>query len=147
MTRLTSNETVNYAVGSLDQTIEAVRQEFLTKLNFLSDRITLKTHKIDSLCEALQLSLDMVQSLALTDPTTYARKMLNNQYLIADSDHITDSFLRVTPCKRIDHINFRELKGNFCYSDVPVYYKHEANSQQEEGFLNIKTNVILVQSI
>ena len=142
MTRLTSNETVNQAVGSLDQTIEAVRQELLTKLNFLSDRLTLKTHKIDSLCEALQLSLDMVQGLALTDPTTYARKMLNNQYLIADSDHITDSFLRVTPCKKIEDINFRELKGKFCYSDVPVYYRHETGSPQEEGFLNIKSNVI-----
>ena len=77
MTRLTNNETAHPAVSCLDQTIEAVRQELLTKLNFLSDRITLKTHKIDSLCEALQLSLDMVQGLALTDPSTYARKMLN----------------------------------------------------------------------
>lgn len=48
--------------------------------------------------------------------------MLNNQYVIADSDHITESFLRVTPAKKIDDINFRELKGDFCYSDVPVYY-------------------------
>ena len=100
MTKLASNETVKQAVGSLDQTIEAVRQELLTKLNFLSDRMTLKTHKIDSLCEALQLSLEMVQSLAMTDPTTYARRMLNNNYLIADSNHITESFLRVTPCKK-----------------------------------------------
>ena len=129
---------------SIDNAIETVRQELLTKLNFLSDVITLKTHRIKSLCEAVRMTLDMSKLLAVINPTAYARTLLHNRYLIAESDHITGTFIRITPCKNVTDVRFRKTGDERCYSDIPVTYKW--GQIEHEGFLDTSTNVIALSA-
>ena len=131
---------VGLNLTTVDNAIEEVRQELLTKLNFLSDQITLKTHKIKSLCEAIQMTQDIARILAVTNPTAYARSILHNEFLIADSEHITGSFIRVTPCKNVTNMRFRDVYQNQCYRDLPVTY--ELAGKEHKGFLDIETRII-----
>jgi hypothetical protein len=114
----------NSSDTAFDEQFSALRNEMMTKYQYVLDKVDSPEGRLNILCTALvQINTILKSSLGLY-ATNFAKIALNKSLVIAKA---TDNYLAVWPCQRIreDQIVFRKTEK--CYNLLPIKVRtHEA---------------------
>jgi hypothetical protein len=132
-------------VNMSDDSVEALRNEMNSRIQYLEELIKSPKAQASYLCEVWNRIRLLERMLAAVDPTTYIRVKTNNSLVTGRK---AGNFVFAYPCVKVNKLKWiREDAGKKCHDGMPVSFVIEGSDKVHKGFLMPKHNKIEIRGV